>query len=80
MFLDDATDVPAEAVDHLVEQLDVADASVLKAYGERENTGLEHVRELRRVLEYKESAEAEAGLRTWVDARARTTGEGPKAC
>lgn len=79
MFLDDPTDVPAEVVDYLAEQLDIGDVSVLKAYGERENTRLEHVRELRRELEYKEFAEAEAGLRTWVDARAWTTGEGPKA-
>lgn len=79
VFLDDPTDAPAEVVDYLAEQLDIGDASVLKAYGERENTRLEHVRELRRVLEYKEFAEAEADLRTWVDARAWTTGEGPKA-
>ncbi|MFE1029715.1 Tn3 family transposase [Streptomyces sp. NPDC058818] len=79
VFLDDPTDVPAEVIDYLAEQLDIGDASVLKAYGERENTRLEHVRELRRVLEYKEFAEAEADLRTWVDARAWTTGEGPKA-
>ncbi len=79
VFLDDPTDVPAEVVDYLAEQLGVADASALKAYGERENTRLDHVRELRRVLEYTEFAEAEAELRAWVDARAWTTGEGPKA-
>lgn len=79
VFLDDPTDVPAEVVDYLAEQLGVADASALKAYGERENTRLNHVRELRRVLEYTEFAEAETELRTWVDARAWTTGEGPKA-
>lgn len=79
VFLDDPTDGPAEVVDYLAEQLDIGDASVLMAYGERENTRLEHVRELRRVLEYKEFAEAEADLRTWADARAWTTGEGPKA-
>jgi len=79
VFLDDPTDVPAEVADYLAEQLDVADPSVLKAYGERENTRLEHVRELRRVLEYKDFSEAEAVLRAWVDARAWTTGEGPKA-
>lgn len=54
VFLDDPTDVPAEVVDYLAEQLDIVDASVLKAYGERENTRLEHVRELRRVLEYRD--------------------------
>ncbi|GAB2804601.1 Tn3-like element Tn3 family transposase [Streptomyces chlorus] len=79
MFFDDPTDVPAEVVDYLAEQLDIGEVSVLKAYGERENTRLEHVRGLRRVLEYKEFAETEADLRTWVDARAWTTGEGPKA-
>ncbi|GAA3312225.1 hypothetical protein GCM10020295_83540 [Streptomyces cinereospinus] len=79
VFLDDPTGIPAEVADYLAEQLDVEDASVLKAYGERENTRLDHVRELRRVLEYTEFAAVEAELRTWVDARAWTTGEGPKA-
>ncbi|GAA0562628.1 DUF4158 domain-containing protein [Streptomyces antimycoticus] len=40
VFLDDPTDVPAEAVNYLAEQLGVADRSALKAYGERENTRL----------------------------------------
>ncbi|MFI9824565.1 Tn3 family transposase [Streptomyces sp. NPDC052013] len=79
VFLDDPADVPVEVVDYLAEQLDIDDPSVLNVYGERENTRLEHVRELRRVLEYREFAEAEAELRAWVDARAWTTGEGPKA-
>ncbi|WP_031086334.1 Tn3 family transposase [Streptomyces sp. NRRL S-1831] len=79
VFLDDPADVPAEVVDYLAEQLGIGDASALKAYGERENTRLDHVRELRRVLEYTEFAESEAELRVWVDARAWTTGEGPKA-
>ncbi|WP_331736650.1 Tn3 family transposase (plasmid) [Streptomyces canus] len=79
VFLDDPTDVPPEVVDYLAEQLGIADVSALKAYGERENTRLAHVRELRKLLEYTEFAEAEAELRVWVDARAWTTGEGPKA-
>lgn len=79
MFLDDPTDVPAEVVDYLAEQLGIADASALKAYGERENTRLTHVRELRKLLEYTEFGEAEAELRVWVDARAWTSGEGPQA-
>ncbi|WTX00847.1 Tn3 family transposase (plasmid) [Streptomycetaceae bacterium NBC_01309] len=79
VFLDDPTDVPAEVVDYLAEQLGIGDVSVLKAYGERENTRLEHVRELRKILEYREFADAEGELRAWVDARAWTTGEGPKA-
>ncbi|MYR40425.1 DUF4158 domain-containing protein, partial [Streptomyces sp. SID4944] len=65
VFLDDPADVPVEVVEYLAEQLDIGDPSVLKAYGERENTRLEHVRELRRVLEYREFAEAEGELREW---------------
>ncbi|XXZ47486.1 DUF4158 domain-containing protein (plasmid) [Streptomyces cavourensis] len=50
VLLDDPTDVPVEVADYLAEQLEIEDASVLKAYGERENTRLDHVRELRRLL------------------------------
>lgn len=75
----DPTDIPVEVADYLAEQLGIEDASLLKAYGERENTRLDQVRELRRLLEYREFAESESELRTWVDARAWTTGEGPKA-
>lgn len=48
--------------------LGIGYASVLKAYGERENTRLEHVRELREVLEYQEFAQAEAELQAPFDA------------
>lgn len=51
VFPDDPTDVPAEVAEYLAEQLGIADASVLKTYGDRENTRLDHVRELRWVLE-----------------------------
>jgi hypothetical protein len=79
VFLDDLDEVPVEVVDYLAEQLGIEDPSVLKAYGERENTRLMHARELRQVLEYQEFASAEAELRAWVDARAWTTGDGPKS-
>ncbi|MFJ9775391.1 Tn3 family transposase [Kitasatospora sp. NPDC101157] len=79
VFLDDPTDIPVDVADYLAEQLGIGDSSVLAEYGERENTRLDHVRELRRLLEYREFAEAEPELRAWVDARAWTTGEGPKA-
>ncbi|MEV8427076.1 hypothetical protein [Streptomyces niveus] len=49
-------------------------ASVLEAYGGRENTRPAHVRERRQVLEYQEFAGVEAELRMWVDARAWATG------
>ncbi|WNI19678.1 DUF4158 domain-containing protein [Streptomyces sp. ITFR-21] len=79
VFLDDPADVPTEVADYLAEQLGVPDASVLKTYGERENTRLDHVRGLREVFGYREFAGAEAELREWVGARAWTTGEGTKA-
>ncbi|MCO6000210.1 DUF4158 domain-containing protein [Actinoallomurus rhizosphaericola] len=43
VFPDDPTDVPPEVVDYLAEQRGIADASVLKAYGEREKTRLTFV-------------------------------------
>lgn len=64
VFPDDPADVPAEVADYLAEQLGIADASVLKAYGERENTRLAHVRELRRGLEYTEFVGGRGVLRT----------------
>ncbi len=55
VFLDEPTDIPVEVADYLAEQLGIEDASVLKAYGERENTRLDHVRELRRRPECRSS-------------------------
>ncbi|WP_432167823.1 Tn3 family transposase, partial [Streptomyces sp. bgisy031] len=79
VFLDDPTDVPAEVADYLAGQLGIADTSVLKAYGERWKTPFEHMWELREAFGYQEFGEAEVELRARVDARAWTTGEGPKA-
>ncbi|GGV00544.1 hypothetical protein GCM10010211_79780 [Streptomyces albospinus] len=79
VFPEDAAGVPVEVVDYLAGQLGIVDSTVLEAYGEREKTRFEHMWELRRLLEYREFAEVEAELRAWVDARAWTTGEGPKA-
>ncbi|WP_260476170.1 DUF4158 domain-containing protein [Streptomyces sp. WAC 06783] len=62
VFLDEPTDIPVEVADYLAEQLGIEDASVLKAYGERESTRLDHVRELRR-REYREFAEVDPGTR-----------------
>ncbi len=59
-----------EVVD-LPEQPGIGAPPVSKAYGERENTRLEHVREPQRALQHREFTEA--------DARAATTDEGPKA-
>nr|WP_050509501.1 DUF4158 domain-containing protein [Streptomyces rimosus] len=63
VFLDEPTDIPVEVADYLAEQLGIEDASIPKAYGERENTRLGHVQELRRLLEYREFAEVEPEVR-----------------
>jgi hypothetical protein len=78
-FLDDPLDVPVELVDYLAEQLGIADASCVKSYGEREKTRFEHVWELRQSGGWREFSAVEAELGEWIEARAWTTGDGPKA-
>jgi len=46
---------------------------------ERRPTRFEHQEEIRRAYGLREFAAAEAELAAWVDARAWTTGDGPKA-
>ncbi|MGW7553713.1 DUF4158 domain-containing protein [Streptomyces rimosus] len=62
MFLDEPTDIPVEVADYLAEQLGIEYDTVPNAYGERENTRLDHVRELRQ-REYREFAEVGPGAR-----------------
>nr|WP_308315282.1 Tn3 family transposase [Streptomyces sp. ISL-100] len=66
VFVDDPMDVPVEVVDYLAEQLGIEDASVLKAYGERENTRLEQFHRMlrRREVFAKKSSK-------WGDPRAK---------
>ena len=78
-FLADPTDVPTEVVDYLAEQLDIADPSCVKDYRVRETTRLEHATQIRDAYGFVEfTAEADE-LARWVDDRAWTTGDGPKA-
>ena len=77
-FLDDPLDVPVEVVDYVAEQLGIDDPSCLKAY-EREKNRFEHVWEIRRRYGYRDFTEATGEIEAWVDARAWTTGDGPKA-
>nr|WP_255953530.1 DUF4158 domain-containing protein [Streptomyces sp. ODS25] len=79
VFLDDPIDVPTEVVDYLAGQLGIADTSVLEGYGERWKMPFEHMWELREAFGYREFGGVEAELREWVDARAWTAGEWPKA-
>jgi hypothetical protein len=77
-FLADPLDVPGEVVDYLSQQLEVADPSCGKRYTRRAKTRLEHTWEIRERHHLREFAEAEADLEAWADARAWTTGDGPK--
>jgi hypothetical protein len=76
-FLSDPLDVPWEVVDYVAGQLNVADASCVKAYLEREKTRFEHQWEIARADGWQDFAAAEEELTRWVDDRAWTTGDGP---
>lgn len=78
-FLADPLDVPVEAVDYVAGQVGVADPSSVKAYGERDKTRLEHQWEITREYGYTDFGSARADLAGWVDHRAWTTDEGPRA-
>lgn len=78
-FLTDPLDVPVEAVDYVAGQLGVADPSCVKGYAERQKTRLEHQWEITREDGYREFPVAEQDLAGWLDARAWTTDEGPRA-
>ena len=78
-FLADPIDVPAEVVDYVAAQLRISDPSCIKAYSERDATHREHAGEIQRVHGYRDFAELEGEFTGWLDARAWTTGDGPKA-
>ncbi|MGH3755630.1 MAG: DUF4158 domain-containing protein [Pseudonocardiaceae bacterium] len=71
--------VPPEVIDYLAEQLGIDDPSCLKRYSQREPTHREHAGGIARVFELRDFSEVEAELTAWVDARAWTSGDGPKA-
>ena len=79
LFVADPLDVPNAVLEYLAEQLAVADPSCVKRYTERRSTRFEHAEEIRGVLTLRDFAGAEQELTAWVDARAWTTGDGPKA-
>ncbi|MFE2996591.1 DUF4158 domain-containing protein [Nocardia sp. NPDC059246] len=79
MFLPDPLDVPAELVDYLAEQLDIADPACVKSYTDREKTKLEHAWEIQREYGLRPFAEVEAELVAWIGDQRWMTGYGPKA-
>lgn len=78
-FLADPLDVPTVVVDYLAEQLGIADPSCVKQYTERRTTRFEHAEEIKTDRGLRDFTAVEAELEAWVDARAWTTGDGPKA-
>lgn len=79
MFLPDPLEVPAELVEYLAAQLDIADPACVKSYTDRDKTKLEHAWEIQREYDLVPFAEVEAGLVAWIADQAWMTGDGPKA-
>ncbi|ONK14321.1 Tyrosine recombinase XerD [Streptomyces sp. MP131-18] len=71
--------MPAEVAEYLAGQLEIADASCLKLYGERDGTARTHAGEIQEAEGWRDFAEVREELVAWLDARAWTTGDGPKA-
>ena len=79
-FLADPLDgVPAEVIDFLAGQLQIADPSCVKRYAQRQQTHREHAGKIQKALELKDFAEVESELAVFAGRRAWVTGDGPKA-
>ena len=78
-FLTDPLAVPWPVVESLAGQLGIADASVLKLYAQRGQTGYEHTAEISAMYGYGEFADPAKSeeLRLFLSARAWTSPEGP---
>ncbi|MFI9533652.1 DUF4158 domain-containing protein [Nocardia fusca] len=79
MFLPDPLDVPAEVVDYLAEQLDIADPTCVRSYTDRDKTKLEHAWEIQRESGLRPFSEVQVELAAWIGDQAWITGDGPKA-
>jgi hypothetical protein len=71
--------VPAEVIDFLAGQLQIADPSCVKRYAQRQQTHREHAAKIRQTLGLKDFTEVEAELAVFAGRRAWVTGDGPKA-
>ncbi|WP_241981287.1 DUF4158 domain-containing protein [Cryobacterium algoritolerans] len=78
-FLTDPLVVPWPVVESLAEQLGIADASTLKLYAQRGQTGYEHAAEISAFYGYVDFADPVKyeELRLFLSARAWTSSEGP---
>lgn len=68
-----------EVIDYLAEQLGTADALCVKPYAQREPTQREHAGEIQCEYGFGDFRQAGQELTEWIDARAWTTDDGPKA-
>jgi hypothetical protein len=79
-FLPDPLEgVPAEAVDFLAGQLEIADPLCVKKYALRQETHREHAGKIRKALKLKDFSQVEADLSVFAGGRAWVSGDGPKA-
>lgn len=78
-FLTDPLVVPWPVVESLAGQLDIADASALRLYAQRGQTGYDHAAEISTVYGYVDFADPVKyeELRVFLSARAWTSSEGP---
>ncbi len=79
LFPVDVLETPRAVIDYVAAQVQVSDPSCLKRYSERDKTRLEHQWEIAERYGYTSFAAAEVELGVWLDARAWTSVEGPKA-
>ena len=78
-FMADPRQVPVGVAEYLAGQLGITDVSCLKAYGERDGTARTHAGEIGAAGGWRDFPEACSELGVWMDARAWTTGDGPKS-
>ena len=71
--------MPAEVIDFLAGQLQVADPSCVKRYSVPDATHREHAGKTQKALALKDLAEVESELAVFAGRRAWVTGDGPKA-
>ncbi|MCA1679994.1 MAG: DUF4158 domain-containing protein [Actinobacteria bacterium] len=79
LFLADPLGVPGVVLGYLASQLGIEDASCVARYIERRTTRFEHAEEIKQAGGLRDFAGVARELEVWVDARAWTTGDGPKA-
>jgi len=79
LFLVDPLDVPGVVLDYLAGQLGIADPWCVDRYMERRTTRFEHAEEIKRACGLRDFTAVARDLETWVDARAWTTSDGPRA-